>query len=201
MTVIVLIHSVENILCSFLSSISGFHSTCSQHIIDSLHNLSHLILINNSITIYVIHPEGPFQLLLRGASGCHVNRQQELPEVNEPILVGVEGSEHVVTELLGVARGEEELVHVNKLGRGQPAVGAVLLEPFVPFLYRVLVVASVAFQKVKIFLGESLLALDTAHLFMLSIGNVFRDRGWLRVVFYNTQDHTLYFSQICHTIN
>ena len=48
-------------------------------------------------------------------------------KVDVPVLVHVEGAEHVVAELLRVAGREEHLVHVHELVRRQAAVGAVLL--------------------------------------------------------------------------
>ena len=69
----------------------------------------------------------------------------------------------MVTELLCIARWEEQLVHVNKLGRCQPSVGAILLESFVPLLYRILVVAGVALEEIEVLLRESLLALNATH--------------------------------------
>ncbi len=145
--------------------------------IHNVHNLqthTHTLttgMITTLLYLMWVLPEGPFQLLLRGTGGRHVDGEQELSEVNESVLVGVKGSEHMVAELLGVARGEEQLVHVNKLGRRQTAVWAVLLEPFVPLLYRVLVVACVALEEVEILLRQTLLALDTSHLNFLYVLN------------------------------
>lgn len=48
-------------------------------------------------------------------------------EVDEAVLVHVEGAEDVVAELLCVAAREEHLVHVDELGGRQLTVGAVLL--------------------------------------------------------------------------
>ena len=108
-------------------------------------------------------PEGPFQFLLGRSRARHVNGEEELLEVNVAVLVGVEGAEHVVAELLGVARWEEHLVHVDKLDGGQSTIGAILLEAFVPFLDGILVVASVSAEELEIFLGKTLLALDASH--------------------------------------
>ena len=84
-------------------------------------------------------------------------------EVDVAVLVGVEGSEDVVAKLLGVAAGEEHLVHVNELDWGQAAVGAVLLEALVPLFDGILVVTSVGLQELEIFLRQTLLALDATH--------------------------------------
>ena len=69
----------------------------------------------------------------------------------------------MVAELLGVATREEQLVHVNELGRGEPAIGAVLLEALIPLLDCVLVVARVRLQELEVLLTETLLALNAAH--------------------------------------
>ena len=49
-------------------------------------------------------------------------------EVDIAVLIHVECAEHVVAELLGVPRREEHFVHVDELGRRQPAVWTVLLQ-------------------------------------------------------------------------
>jgi len=69
----------------------------------------------------------------------------------------------MVAELLRVAAGEEEFVHVHKLGGRQSAVGTILLESLVPLLDSVLVIASVTFEKLQVLLAQAWLALDTAH--------------------------------------
>ncbi len=109
-------------------------------------------------------PEGPLELLLRGAGAGDIDGKQKLLEVDVSVLVGVEGAEDVVAELLSVARREKHLVHVDKLDRRQSAVRAVLLEALVPLLDGVLVVASLRLQKLQVLLGQALLALDAAHL-------------------------------------
>ena len=108
-------------------------------------------------------PESPFELLLWRAGRGDVDGQQELLEVNVAVLVGVERAEHVVTELFRVAAGEEQLVHVDKLGRGQTAVGTILLEALVPLLDRVLVVAGVGLEELEVLLAEARLALYAPH--------------------------------------
>ncbi len=108
-------------------------------------------------------PECPLELLLRRSCRGDVDGEQELLEVDVPVLVGVEGPEDVVAELLGVAGGEEHLVHVDELDGGEAAVGAVLLEALVPLLDGVLVVTGVGLEELKVLLGKALLALDAAH--------------------------------------
>ena len=72
--------------------------------------------------------------------------------------------EHVVAELLGVARGEEHLVHVDELDRGESAIRAVLFEPLVPLLDGVFVVTCVSLEELQVLLGQTLLGLDTTHI-------------------------------------
>ena len=74
------------------------------------------------------HPEGPLQLLLGGARAGHVDGQQELLEVDEAGVVGVEGAKHVLAEAFGRARGEEVLVDLDELLLGEVALRAVLLQ-------------------------------------------------------------------------
>ena len=120
-------------------------------------------MLKNWHRVITVLPEGPLELLLRGAGGGDVDGEEELLEVYVAVLVGVEGPEDVVAELLGVARREEHLVHVDELDRRQPPVGAVLLEPLVPLLYRVLVVPRVRLQELEVLLRQPLLALDAPH--------------------------------------
>ena len=64
--------------------------------------------------------------------GLHNSQRGVTPEphleVDVAVLVHVERPEHVITELLGVARGEEHLVHVDKLHGGELAIRTVLLK-------------------------------------------------------------------------
>merc|ERR1712038_1309432 len=79
-------------------------------------------------------------------------------------LLSVEGAEDVVAELLGVATGEEELVHVDELGRAERAVGTVLAEALVPLLDGGLVVPRVSLEELHVLLAQRvLLACDTTH--------------------------------------
>ena len=108
-------------------------------------------------------PESPFELLFWRPRRGDVDGEQELFEIYEPIFVRVEGAEDVVAELFCVATREAQLVHVNELGRGQPAIGAVLLETLVPLLDSLLVVTRVRLKELKVFLTQSLLALYATH--------------------------------------
>ena len=108
-------------------------------------------------------PEGPFELLFGRSGTGHINGQQELFEVNVSILVGIEGSENVIAELLGVSTREKHLVHVDELDGGESAVGTVLFEPLVPLLDGVFVVTRVSLEELQVLLGQTLLGLDTTH--------------------------------------
>ena len=128
-------------------------------------------IIFSAETYLSLLPESPLELLLGRAGGGDVDGKEELLEVNVAVLVGVERAEHVVAELLGVAAGEEQLVHVDKLGRGQTAVGAVLLEALVPLLDRVLVVARVRLEELEVLLAKARLALYAPHVSVLGFSN------------------------------
>ena len=65
----------------------------------------------------------------------------------------------MVAELLGIPRGEEHLVHVDELDRGQSAIGTVLFEPLIPLHYGVLGVVGVVGQELNVFLGQAVLRL------------------------------------------
>lgn len=60
--------------------------------------------------------------------GVHYLVDLNYLEVNVAILVHIECTENMIAEFHGVPRWEEHLVHVNELGRGEPSVGAILLQ-------------------------------------------------------------------------
>ena len=133
-------------------------------ILHVLHPITLLFTLHSdTLTITSLLPESPFELLLGGAGRGHVDGEQELLEVDVSVLVGVERAEHVVAELLRVTAREEQLVHVHELGRGEAAVGAVLLEALVPLLDGVLVVSGVRLEELEVLLAEAGLALDASH--------------------------------------
>jgi len=154
---------VEDILCPLLRSVGGFDGPGAQHVVDGLDDLGHLFLVDHTISIDIVHPERPFELLLRRPRRRHVDGEEELLEIDESIFVGVESAEDVIAELFCVTTGEKQLVHVDELGRGEPAVGTVLLEALVPLFNCILVVSSVRLEELQILLAEALLALDAAH--------------------------------------
>lgn len=79
------------------------------------YNLDHFFFVYRAVSINVIHSESPFQLLLRCAGTRDVNCQQELFEIDEAAIIGVERSEHVLAEALGATGREEVLVHFYEL--------------------------------------------------------------------------------------
>jgi len=105
--VLVLVHPVEDVLGALLGGVGGLDGAGAQHVVDGLHDLGHLLQVDHTVTIHIVHPESPFELLLGGAGRGHVDGEQELLEVDVSVLVGVERAEHVVAELLRVATGEE----------------------------------------------------------------------------------------------
>ena len=99
-----------------------------------LHDLQHLAAADVAVAVEVVHAEGPLELLLQLAPRGHAQRDDELPEVDGAVAVGVEGAEDVLGELGGVAVGEEVGVDLLELVHGQVAGGAVLEEALVPLL-------------------------------------------------------------------
>ena len=85
-----------------------------------------LILVG--LRVSRVLPESPIKFLLRTSAGRDVNGQEELLEVDESVLVGVKGAEDVVTEFIGVARGEALAVDLHEGGRSEPAVGTITFE-------------------------------------------------------------------------
>ena len=94
----------------------------------------HLIIVNGTAAVNVVHFESPRQLLLRASVRSNMKSQHELPEVNSPTVVGVKRSEHILAELGGVAAGEHLAVHGDKLLLGELSRGTVLQETLVPRL-------------------------------------------------------------------
>ena len=108
-------------------------------------------------------PEGPVELLLRAARRGDVDGEEELLEVDEAVLVGVEGPEHVITEFVGVPRREALAIDLHEGRGGQLAVWAVRLEALVPLLDRVLVVAGRRLEELEVVLRQPVLASLGAH--------------------------------------
>ena len=70
---------------------------------EAVKNRQKLLLVS-ACNVSLLPPECPVELLLRGATGRHVDGQEELLEVDETVLVTVEGPEDVLTELSRAAQ-------------------------------------------------------------------------------------------------
>ena len=95
--------------------ISAEGSTASQWESTHSYDLHHLLRIDRSVAVDVVHLEGPLELLLRSSGGSDVDGEQELFEVDPTAVVGVERAEDVLAELVGVARWKEAGVDFEKL--------------------------------------------------------------------------------------
>ena len=93
---------------------------------------------------------------------CYINCQEKLLEVYEPVLITVERSEDVITEVLGRAAREAFAVDLHEGLPGEVAVRTVLL---VPLDYGVLGVVGVVGQELYVLLGQAVLRLlsDIKH--------------------------------------
>ena len=47
----------EDVLCSVLCRVGGLCSARTQHVVDGLDDLGHLVLIDHTVTVNVVHPE------------------------------------------------------------------------------------------------------------------------------------------------
>jgi hypothetical protein len=47
---------VEDVLSPLLGCVGGLDGPRPQHVIDGLHDLCHLVLVDNSVPVHVIHP-------------------------------------------------------------------------------------------------------------------------------------------------
>ena len=120
--------------------IQGFDSTAtntafcsmSHTVCPHLNYLQHLCPADVPIPVQVVHAEGPAQLLLQPAARRHAQGDDELPEVDSPVSVGVERAEDVLGELGGVSVREEVGVDLLELLHGERAAGAVPQEALVP---------------------------------------------------------------------
>lgn len=99
-----------------------------------LNYLQHLCPADIPIPIQVIHAKGPAQLLLQPTAGRHAQGNDELPEIDGGVAVGVKRTKDVLGKLWGVSVGEEVGVNLLELLHGQVAGGTVLEEAAVPLL-------------------------------------------------------------------
>lgn len=72
-----------------------------------LYNFQHFHSCNFTITIQVVHVEGPVQLLLKTASWGDGQGTNELSEVNGPISVFIKGSEGMLGKLRSISIRKE----------------------------------------------------------------------------------------------
>ena len=100
-----------------------------------------------------ILPESPVEFLLGTTAGRDVYGKEELLEVDEAVLVRVEGAEDVVTELVSVACGEALAIDLHEGGWGEAAVRAITFEAFVPLFDRVLVITGAGLKELQVLLG------------------------------------------------
>ena len=99
----------------------------SYHLIDSLHNLEHLLVADFAITIDVVQLERPVQLVFHLASTGHTERANKLLEVYCTAIVGVKNFENMIRERARVAKGEELSINSLKLFFGE-CTGWTILE-------------------------------------------------------------------------
>ena len=90
--------------------------------------------IYHPISVDVIHSEGPSDFLLLSSTRGHMQGQHELPEVDGSTSISVKCPKHVLCKFLRISPGKYLAVDFNKMFLGQLPVGAILQEPFVPFL-------------------------------------------------------------------
>lgn len=94
-----------------------------------LHNLQHLLAADVAVAVQVVHAEGPFQLLLQFPPWRHAQSDDELPEVDGAVVVGVKRAEDVLSKLRGIAVGKEVGIDLLEFLHVQMPTGAVFQEP------------------------------------------------------------------------
>ena len=65
--------------------------------------------------LFYILPKSPFEFFVCCSTGCHIDGEKKLLEVNVPVLVGVECSEDVITELPRVTGWETLAVNLAEV--------------------------------------------------------------------------------------
>lgn len=98
------------------------------HLVNSLHDLEHLVVADLAVAVNVVELERPVELVLHLAPGGDAQRADELLEVDGPGLVAVKHVEDIICETRGVAEREELPVDLLELVLGEHARGAVLEE-------------------------------------------------------------------------
>jgi len=118
------------------------------HVVDRLHDLRHLLQIDPTVPIHVVHAKSPIQLLLWASAGGDVDGEEELGEIDGSVFITIEGTEDMITEVVGVPRGEALAVYVHERGGGELAVGAVSLEAPIPLIDGILVIVGVGLEEI-----------------------------------------------------
>lgn len=98
------------------------------NMLSDLYNLEHLITTDVPIAIQVVHAERPFQLLIQLSPWCHTQSDDELPEVDGAIIVGVKCAENVLRKLGGITVWKEVGIYLLELLHVQVAAWAVFKE-------------------------------------------------------------------------
>lgn len=80
-----------------------------------LDNFRHLLLLDCSIAVNIVHLEGPIQFLLGLTPRGYIDRQEEFIEVYLAGVVLVEGPEDMRAKLVRVAGREEAAVDLDEL--------------------------------------------------------------------------------------
>lgn len=93
--------------------------------LSDLHNLEHLLTTDVPVAIKIVHAERPFQLLVQFSPWSHTQSDDELPEVDGAVVVGVKGSENVLCKLGGVAIWKKVGIYLLELLHVQVATWAV----------------------------------------------------------------------------
>ena len=78
-------------------------------------DFDHFLRLDGSISIHVVHLEGPRQLLFGLACGGDVDGEHKFSKVDHAAVVFVEGPEDVAAEPVGVTTREERGVNFQKL--------------------------------------------------------------------------------------
>ena len=94
----------------------------------------HLMNIDGSIAIHIIHSKSPGQLFLRCPIRRDMKCEHELPEIYGSASVRVKSSEHIFTKFVSIAAWKDLDIHFDKLSLCQLPIRTILQESFVPFL-------------------------------------------------------------------
>lgn len=96
--------------------------------LSDLHNLEHLLTADVPVAIQVVHAKRPLQLLIQLSPRGHTQSDDELPEVDGAIVVGVKCAENMLCKLGGIAVWKEVGIYLLELLHVQVAAWAVFKE-------------------------------------------------------------------------